>query len=99
MLETIILSLIKIKNYQYQTMFAKLLIKKCYKETELLEGLLDQLKHIVPQPYKYTILLEDLVMLLQHKELSIVEKSYSLIQTIIKKSELEDIRTIYHLIP
>jgi hypothetical protein len=38
---------IKIKDYQHQIMFVKLLIKKCYKETELLEELLDQLKHII----------------------------------------------------
>jgi len=74
MLKTIVSSLIKIKNYQYQTMFAKLLIKKCYKEVDLLEELLNQLKHIVSQPYKYPILLEDFVSLLDHKEPSIVEK-------------------------
>jgi hypothetical protein len=37
---------IKIKDYQHQIMFVKLLIKKCYKETELLEELLDRTKPV-----------------------------------------------------
>ena len=98
MLETIILSLTKIKSYQYQIKFVKLLIKKCYKEHELLEKLLEQTQNIVKQPYKYTILFEDLVALLEHREQTIVEKSYSILQLVIKNSELAEIRIIYPLV-
>jgi len=98
-LKTIILSLTKIKNYQHQLMFTKLLIKKCYKKSDLSEELLDQLQYIVNQPYNYSILLEDLVSLLEYKESSIIEKSYSILQSVIKKSDLAEIRTIYSLVP
>lgn len=98
-IKTLISSLARIKNYDKQVEIIKLLIKKCYTDTDLLLQLLEQLNTIVSKTeYKHSIFFPELIMLLRHKNENVVRRSLEVLKIIIKSSSIEEIRILYRLL-
>ncbi|MCX7940678.1 MAG: HEAT repeat domain-containing protein [Endomicrobia bacterium] len=98
-IQTLILSIQRIKNYDRQALITKLLIKKCHKDIDLLTELLNQLSIIISKKeYKHSIFFPELVLLAGHKNDYISDKSIEILKDIVSSSSINEIRILYQLI-
>lgn len=98
-LTTIISSVGKVKIHDKKIIFIKLLFTKCYRDNDLLYQLLTETEKIVKtSEEKFVLLLPELVKTLSHPQGYISDKSFEILQVIIPKSTVEEVRIVYDLI-